>query len=100
MRLGADQHQVVVARLASALKEELRGDVVGTINGMNVIWVLSLSEAHASIFAAHADGGRVLFFQDASGSLLGILSLTPADRMRWLAQLLPETNMRSESDGD
>ena len=61
VHLGADQQQIVAKRLALALEEELKGDVVGVINGMNVVWVLSLSEAHATIFVADAIGRRVLF---------------------------------------
>ena len=64
VRLGADQRRLVADRLALALEGELKGDVVGVINGMNVVWVLSLSEAHATIFVADVDGRRVLFFQE------------------------------------
>lgn len=87
VRLGADQQQLVTDRLASALEDELKGDVTGVINGINVVWVLSLCEDHATIFAADADVRRVLFFQDSSGSLLGSANLTAEDRMQWLARL-------------
>jgi aminoglycoside phosphotransferase len=86
-RLGADRQQVVADRLASALQKDIQGDVVGVIEGRKVVWVLSLSEAHTTIFAGDADERRVLFFQDASGKLLGSAKLTSEDRVRWLAQL-------------
>lgn len=89
VRLGADQQQLVIERLASGLDRELKGDVVGVISGMDVVWVLSLSEEHGTIFAADDGERRVIFFQEASGSLLGTVALSGEDRARWLGQLRP-----------
>jgi hypothetical protein len=87
VRLGADRQRVVADRLAAALQKDLQGDVVGVIDARKVVWVLSLPEAHTTIFAGDAEERRVLFFQDASGKLLGSAKLTAEDRVRWLAQL-------------
>lgn len=89
VRLGADQQKLVTERLASGLDRELKGDVVGVINGMDVVWVLSLSEEHGTIFAAADGERRVIFFQEASGLLLGTVVLSTEDRARWLGQLRP-----------
>jgi hypothetical protein len=87
VRLGADTRKVVMDRLASALKRELQGKAAGTLHGMKVVWVLSLFEDHAVIYAADAGGQRLLFFREDSGALFGSITLSDEERERWLAQL-------------
>jgi hypothetical protein len=99
VRLGADQQQLVIERFASGLERELKGDVAGVINGMDVVWVLSLSEEHGTIFAAGDGERRVIFFQEASGSLLGTVVLSAEDRARWLGQLSPAASTCRGPDG-
>ena len=90
VRLGAEQYDVVVERLASAMDELLKGEVVGTMDGKGVARVLSLFEAHGTIFVSDTEGQRSLFFQDASGLLIGSVSLTASERIRWFEQLRTE----------
>ena len=65
--LGAELQNILIERLDRALLDELPGDESGRIGGVPVRWVLSLSEQHATIYAAEVDGVRRLFFQAGDG---------------------------------
>jgi len=87
IRLGADHEAIVVQRLMSAMDRNLNGPMVGAIQGINVVWILSLAEEHATIYAGDDAGYRILFFQDASGNPVGDVRLTHDDKRHWLSIL-------------
>lgn len=91
LQLGAEQEDVLAKRLASAMHDELTQEVAGTIAGINVVYVLSLAEKHTTVFAGDNADRRVLFFQDASGGLVGDVRLTGKDRKDWLLGLTGES---------
>jgi hypothetical protein len=66
------------------------GPQAGTIDGVDVIGVLTLWERHASVYASHKAGIRTLFFQDADGGLLARLELRDEERRRWIGTLEAE----------
>lgn len=86
-RLGSETRNVLVDRLVRALRNELSGPSSGELEGVSVVWVLSLSERHASIYAAHRDGMRNLYFQDAEGKLIARLALGTEEREEWISIL-------------
>ncbi|HEX8616121.1 MAG TPA: hypothetical protein VF911_00935 [Thermoanaerobaculia bacterium] len=84
--LGAENREYLLSRLRTVLDES--EDVVGTIDGRPVRWILSLAEQHVSIYV-NADGapGRTLFVQDSRGEVLRKAELHPADIRIWRASL-------------
>lgn len=86
-QLGAETKDIVVARLSDGLDKKLEGQASGSIENVEVRWVLSLAERHYSIYAAEVSNRRVLFFQGPDGGLVGKLSLDPEERSRWCQQL-------------
>lgn len=92
VRLGADDGAVVIRRLAAALEAELEGDLAGVIDGVKVVWILTLAEAHGTVFAGDEHALRALFFQESSGSSLGSVRLNPQDCSRWRRQIQHSDN--------
>lgn len=90
IRLGAEDRDWVLHHLAAALEKQITGKVNGVVEGLSVVWGISLSEMHCSMYVADRDGQRVLFFQDANASWLARVVLTNEERERWLAQLRAE----------
>jgi hypothetical protein len=90
--LGADSESQIVVRLVSALSSELTHPVVGVINGVDVVLVLSLFERHATIFVSNTRGLRTFFFQNSSGEIFANGSLTDIERERWLSELSSEAS--------
>lgn len=88
--LGADARQIVFKRLQGALRESLGGDVVGSIEGVDVVWVLSLSEEHCSIYAGDKESRRVLFLQDRNADLIACVELDTAQCKEWFNSLQPD----------
>src|SRR6187549_3359755 len=68
--LGADTLAVVRKKLSDGLQAPLKVPSSGRLAGYDVHWMLSLTEQHSSIYAADADGRRLLFFQGADGRLI------------------------------
>jgi hypothetical protein len=87
IRLGAEHQDVIVDGLVSALEGDLKPNTVGQIQEVEVVWILSLAEEHATIYAGDRNGYRILFFEDASGQLIGSVKLTSEDRQHWLSIL-------------
>jgi hypothetical protein len=85
--LGADDIDVIRRKLGAALEGPLAGPERGMIDDHVVRWVLSLSENHATVYAADVGEHRRLYFQAGDGSQLGSLGLTVEDRRHWLAGL-------------
>jgi hypothetical protein len=89
--LGADDLTVIKQRLARAVSDVLAGDKGGKIDGLEVTWIASLSERHASIYAADENGHRLIFFADERGQLLARVELQDDERRRWLGTLTAPT---------
>jgi len=81
--LGSESTDVVREALIRATDSRLRGTPCGTIDGCSVLWVLSLSEAHGSVYAADVGESRLLFVQASTGMTIGRLSLSAARRSGW-----------------
>ena len=85
--LGAETRAVLVERLLRGLRDELPEPTSGELDGVAVSWVLSLSERHASIYAAQRADVRSLYFQDSEGNLIVRVDLKSEDRKRWVSLL-------------
>lgn len=88
--LGAEVRDWVLDHLAAALEKQLAGKVSGVVDGLSVVWGMSLSELHCSMYVADRDGQRVLIFQDANASWFARVVLSDEERELWLAQLRAE----------
>lgn len=85
--LGSETRAVLVARLVRGLRDELPEPTAGELDGVAVSWVLSLSERHASVYAAQSADIRSLYFQDSEGKLIVRVDLERQDRERWISLL-------------
>jgi hypothetical protein len=90
--LGADTRSIVVQRLLRALTNPLGTKATGSIQGIEVHWVMTLAEKHSTIYVSQTEQGltpsRCLFFQDSEGTLLGRLDLTDKVLNAWICQLI------------
>lgn len=84
--LGADNIDQLAGRLLAALDEKHQ-HTIGEINGYKVSWVLSLSEAHCTLYAATCGLGRILFWQDANARLIGTIRLDQQQCAQWHKRL-------------
>ncbi len=91
--LGADDFSVIVTRLNAGLSEhnilDERG--AGSIEGHRVAWLLSLAEAHHTLYIALCGSDRLLFWQDASRSpvsIVGTMRLSSAQCIQWQQSLM------------
>ncbi len=89
--LGADTWQVIGPRLLSYLRT---GDVSGRaydsrINGYPVACLLTLSEAHHTLYVAQSGSDGLLFWQDAGSPALPItaMRLSPERCAQWQESL-------------
>ena len=85
--LGAEAAALFLPRLRRGLADVLSGSTVGTIDGIDVKWVLTLAEGHTTIFAGDLGDQRILFFQDKDGQLIGSLGLPIALRRDWVERI-------------
>lgn len=85
--LGAANIDHLTSRLLAALDEDLEGDAIGEILGYEVSWVMSLSEAHCTLYATTGGPDLTLFWQDAEAKLIGAIRLSRDQRFRWRQQL-------------
>lgn len=87
--LGADTYKIIVARMAAGLSQDSLGPSSGILDGNEVRAVLSLQEAHGTIYTSTAaSAGQALLFQDADGKLIAKVLLSAAERADWLEKLL------------
>src|SRR6476469_1676390 len=73
VRLGAGTGSYLAGRLAELLRHKscFHGRPgVGKIEGRDVRWVLSLSEDHATLYAAEQGGGWALYWQAADTRII------------------------------
>jgi hypothetical protein len=87
LKLGAETRPLLFERLRRGLVDELSAPDGRSIDGIDVVWVLSLAEHHATLYAADRGEERILFVQAGDGSLVGRLVLYANDRRRWMAEL-------------
>lgn len=85
--LGADLLSIISERLSDAVASEPLGASVGSLEGREVWWVLSLSELHTSLYVTRPPGSLTLFVQNAEAEIIGVLTLTEVERQKWLASL-------------
>ena len=85
--LGADSSSIVLTGLRKAVARGLPGPVAGTLSGLPVAWVVTLSEMHGSIYVSDAGGRRTVFFQDQHARLIATAVLSPSDRAAWQQRL-------------
>lgn len=88
MELGGDAKDVVVDRLRRTLTERQGAKTSGEVEGQSVTWVMSLSERHASLYAAEGEeGGLTVFVQAADARLLARVAISAAERRGWSREL-------------
>jgi hypothetical protein len=83
--LGADSASIVIPRLVKALRDGAGTErSAGTVEGLAVASVLSLAEAHATLYAHGEPTGRLrLLVQDSSARWLASLDLDQDERNEW-----------------
>ena len=91
--VGSDTFVKVREKLRQCLGENLSGASNGSIEQVEVEWVMSLMEDHCSIYAGETPGGRTFFVQDANGHLLAKLVLDATQRAEWRKRLGGEGHM-------
>ena len=60
---------------------------MGKISGYEVTWVLSLAEAHSTLYMAVDGEERILFGQNGEATIIGITKLSQAQSLQWNNQL-------------
>jgi hypothetical protein len=84
--LGGDTRARLVPRLLAGL-DPLAGPPIGRLAGHDVHWVLTLSEAHHTLYAADENGARLLIWQAPDTAVAGTISLSPARQAEWRSRL-------------
>jgi hypothetical protein len=86
--LGAENLANIATRLVAHLAGA--GPAAGRIAGQPVWWVLSLAEAHHSLYAYLDGAQRVLVWEDGDGRpLTSVLRLSETRYQQWREQLTP-----------
>jgi hypothetical protein len=86
-RLGAEVRTNVVNGLLRGLVAPIEGAPVGTLDGVEVYRLLSLSEDGAKVFVSHGSGGRSLWIQDEAGELVARVDLPDQVIEKWIEAL-------------
>jgi predicted ATP-grasp superfamily ATP-dependent carboligase len=86
IELGAETSSYLVSHLLTALDNDTE-ELIGEISGHKVKWVLSLAEAHCTLYVAKGDSERILFWQDAFAKVIGIIKLSEVEMAQWRKQL-------------
>jgi len=87
LKLGAEMQYLIVHRLSHALDDTIEGKNVGSIQGVDVKWVLTLAEKHCSIYVGQVDSERVLFIQSEDCTLLARVNLLDSERRVLFSEL-------------
>ena len=87
--LGAHTPKTLVGRLLNTVIGNRKCNIVGELSGYPVCWVLSLSEAHFTLYIAKTHQRRVLFCEDSKGKLVASLTLLPVHIAQWQSILKP-----------
>ena len=77
--LGADTKSKIVTGLRLALQHEPVGSTTSEFEGLEVRWIMSLSERHCSLYVGDRDGTRLVFIQGADGALIARLAIAAED---------------------
>lgn len=85
--LGGDAANIVRERLRRALDDSLDAKRSSVVDGVEVCWVLSLAEGHASVYAGDHAGKRTLFIHDADARPIARIALGDEERRRWIVEL-------------
>lgn len=88
--LGAETASYLVKSLLIAVGDEAGLETREPFiepSGREARWILSLSEAHCSLYLTAVDSGRLLFWMDGEGKNIANLVLTPKDCLEWSRQL-------------
>lgn len=84
--LGAEDKTKIVKRLQDGLcKNDLEGSE--KLDGISVLWVLSLAEKHTSIYVGISSDTRQFFFQNEAGETFAKISLTQEKCKKWIKLL-------------
>jgi len=76
LALGAEDCSIILSRLAKLIGAFSTSEANDKIEGIPVIWVLSLSELHSSLFWGKTSiGETVLFVQNGDGTIIGHLQI-------------------------
>jgi len=75
-----------VSRLLTALSHDTE-EIIGEISGRKVRWVLSLAEAHCTLYVAKRHSERILFWQNAEAKVIGTIKLSEVEMVQWRKQL-------------
>ena len=87
VELGGQPARYVLNHLVASLEQSVHQHI-GELQGHQVSWVMTLAAPHCTLYRAIDTGEEILFFvQDAGTTMIGGLSLTPAQRVRWQQQL-------------
>ncbi len=81
--LGADSRNLVLERFFNGLTKDFDFSS-GKINGVPVSGVLTLFEAHHTIYLGEIDSKRCLYFQDGGGQLIAEVLLSDLDLSLWI----------------
>lgn len=90
--LGADDLSIILTHLRDALSNQnvLNSPVDGEMEGLPVVWLLSLAEAHHVLYGAVSGKDFLLFWQNARQSpvtIAGVMRLTPKCQRQWTQML-------------
>lgn len=84
--LGAESLKYVMDHLLSGLDNNSK-KTVGNLLGYDVWWVLSLAEAHHTLYAAMANEDRILLWQDKNANVISTVRLSQIQYLLWHDQL-------------
>ena len=86
--LGSTNLNYLVNRLQSVLCNHDQSSI-GEIQGHPVCWVLSLDEAHTTLYItiATTEAHRLLFWQDRDARIIDTMTLSTDDGIEWRQQL-------------
>lgn len=90
--LGADCPEVICSRLYSALKmEKISEKRISRLGVMDLFWILSLAEAHASIYGSITDTSCIQIYCAEDGEngakFLPVIRLEKQDAADWISAL-------------
>jgi hypothetical protein len=88
--LGQDLSLIVLSRLIEAFEKRL--PLAGNIKNVNVAWVLSMPDAHSTLYLEISDSSnqtesRKIFFEDKHGKLIGFLDVESSELSLWIESL-------------
>ena len=84
--LGAETSRYIQSHLLDGLENNPE-KIAGIINGEEVYWILSLEEAHHTLYCTVSNEDKILFWQDKYAKIISEIKL-PAEKVNeWIDQL-------------